>query len=160
MISKEYHKKYFQDNKDRLQAKNKEWRLSNLELSNQYSKKWREANKEKRREYEKEYRRLNKEKESLRQKSWRLDNPDKHNAREAKRRATKLNATPKWITDSQLSEIKDIYMIASELSWLSEGGLHVDHIEPLKGKDRSGLHVPWNLQIIPAPMNLKKGNRV
>lgn len=37
---------------------------------------------------------------------------------------------------------------------------HVDHIIPLHGANVSGLHVPWNLHVIPAVVNMAKGTMV
>lgn len=75
-----------------------------------------------------------------------------------KRHAAKLNRTPLWLTDTQLNQIDIFYDAAKRLS--DELGLRmeVDHIIPLQGRDVSGLHVPWNLQVIPAVENRRKYN--
>jgi hypothetical protein len=70
-------------------------------------------------------------------------------AREAKRRATKLNATPQW---ANIDVIKEVYMNCPE-------GYHVDHIVPLQGKNVTGLHVETNLQYLPAKVNQSKSNK-
>lgn len=57
-------------------------------------------------------------------------------------------------------EFLSIYDEAVKQEVATKIKLHVDHIIPLKGDNVSGLHVPWNLQIIPARDNCKKGNRL
>jgi hypothetical protein len=61
-----------------------------------------------------------------------------------------------WLTNEQWDEMEDVYREAARLT--RETGIkhHVDHIVPLRGKTVSGLHVPWNLQPLPALVNLKK----
>lgn len=64
--------------------------------------------------------------------------------------------TPPWLTTEHKAEINGFYLEAARVS--KETGIkhHVDHIFPLRGKTSSGLHVPWNLRVIPAIDNLRK----
>jgi len=76
-----------------------------------------------------------------------------------KRRLAKLHRTPKWLTKDQLTEITEFYKMAKELETVFPWMQCVDHIVPLQGKTVSGLHVPWNLQILSAKDNMEKGNK-
>lgn len=84
---------------------------------------------------------------------WAKANPQFYAFHAAKRRATKLQATPKWLTKHQLEAIKQIYFACPN-------GMHVDHIIPLKGENVCGLHVPWNLQYLTPTENSKKKNHL
>jgi CRISPR/Cas system-associated protein endoribonuclease Cas2 len=86
-------------------------------------------------------------------------NPAKSAAKSMKRRAAKLKRTPPWLTKEHFKQMEDMHVYAKIVEDFTGEKQHVDHIEPLQGKDRSGLHVPWNLQILPALENWKKGNR-
>lgn len=78
----------------------------------------------------------------------------------AKRRAKKRQATPEWLTSEQLLEIQNIYLKARQLTEDTKIRHEVDHIIPLKGKSVSGLHVPWNLQILTISANRRKYNKI
>jgi hypothetical protein len=77
----------------------------------------------------------------------------------AKRRAAKLSATPIWVDKKHEDRIKSIYSSCIKVSEKTKIPHHVDHIIPLQSKEVCGLHVWWNLRIIPAKENLSKGNR-
>lgn len=92
-------------------------------------------------------------------KTWGKNNLDKVNAKSNKRRAKKLERIPRWIKDVFLKEIEDYYKMAKELEKIFPWKQHVDHIVPMNGKNVSGLHVPWNLQILSQKANQEKGNK-
>lgn len=69
-------------------------------------------------------------------------------------------ATPGWLTEDHKAAIRATYK-AARSAWLNTGVKHhVDHIVPLQGENVSGLHVPWNLQVITAHQNWKKYNNM
>lgn len=109
--------------------------------------------------YKKRYYQENREVLDTKNKLWYREHPVTVAHKSAKYRASKLNATPKWLTQEQLKEIEEFYYLAQELAWLNDptDPLEVDHIIPLQGKEVCGLHVPWNLQILPRSLNRSKG---
>jgi hypothetical protein len=78
----------------------------------------------------------------------------------AQYRAKSINALPTWLAEADLDAMLEFYEEAREKSTLTGQQHHVDHIEPLCGSDRSGLHVPWNLRVITAKENYQKGASV
>ena len=87
-------------------------------------------------------------------------NPGKYAAYANKRRAAKLQRTPKWLTKDDHDLIKQIYIRCAEITDSTGIPHQVDHIFPLQGEDICGLHDFPNLQIIPADENQSKSNRL
>ena len=92
-------------------------------------------------------------------KIYRQNNAESIRANKAKRRAAKMQRTPAWLTKDYLSDIEDFYIIAQMFRMYTGEAYHVDHIVPLQGKKVSGLHVPWNLQVLHWKDNLAKNNK-
>lgn len=86
------------------------------------------------------------------QANYRKENLKLKLAHNAKRRARAKRAQPNWLTKEDKQQIRKIYETTPP-------NHHVDHIVPLKGQNVSGLHVPWNLQHLPAEENMRKSNK-
>lgn len=93
-------------------------------------------------------------------KSYRQLNKDKVTKWSMDRRTRELQAQPSWLTEEHHRQIEEFYSLARDCSIIGDGKYEVDHIHPLKGKNSCGLHVPWNLQVLPKDINISKGNRL
>lgn len=90
---------------------------------------------------------------------WAKANPHLAILNAQKRREDFRRRIPPWLTQEHWDQIKAFYVEAARLT--TETGIPhvVDHIHPLRGKTVSGLHVPWNLQVITQDANLRKSAR-
>ena len=134
---------YHQKNCEKYRLKSKEWQQENKELANQKSKEWRINNPEKAKAI------------------WKKQREKRYSQKlvlNANRRAMKINATPSWLTAIHKAQIQEMYDVAIAKT-MQIGIKHdVDHIVPLLHDSVSGLHVPWNLQILTASENRQKSN--
>jgi hypothetical protein len=123
---------YRKQNAEHIKTRQQQWRVKNPS----YGLIWREKNKE----YLKKHFRL-----------YHQDPVNKKRQLEniRYRQCKQKQACPGWVDRNQL---RIIYTNRPD-------NHHVDHIIPLIHKDVCGLHVPWNLQYLPAVENHRKQNK-
>ena len=167
----------------------KEWRVKNPEKTAAIEKRYNAKNAEKRSAKTKAWRKANPEQCDANRKAWAERNPEKikassikagaawhernpeylkehykankvrYVAARARRRAAQESATPAWLTAIDKAMIQEMYDVSAARFVQTGIKHHVDHIVPINGKKVSGMHVPWNLQVITAQENLSKGWR-
>lgn len=137
------------------------------------SRKWNRQNKERKKEQGRKHYEENKDQylERSKNSTWAKDNPER--TRELGRiryrrdngaekvafyRHKRRRATPEWLTEKQKEAIASLYWLCRDLECVSGQKYHVDHIVPINGENVCGLHVPWNLQVLPADLNIQKSN--
>lgn len=136
------------------------WKRRNPEKNREFNLAWHEKHPEVRAKARAKWLAANAEKAKEQNRRWFRDNPDAARAKSAKRRAAELRRTPPWLTDDEHWVMREAYDLAVQRTRLTGIPWDVDHIIPLQAKTVSGLHVPWNLRVIPAAENRSKGNRI
>lgn len=182
-------KRWYVENKERVAKKNRQWFQANPGKAAEYCAKWRQADPERARRLQREWYRQNRIAQLADDKRRRTENLDYFLERErasyarnrdarlersatwrqankprvafyaAQRRAAILERTPAWLTSEHFFEMEIFFWYSAFLQESTGVPHHVDHAVPLRGKKVSGLNVPWNLQVLSKPENLKKSNR-
>ena len=110
--------------------------------------------------YDREYRAKHPEVVAAASRRYRLKNPEKISALVQRRRADRLRAV-------NLQDMEFLALVSVEAQALARirakiTGVpwEVDHVVPLRGRLSSGLHNPFNLQVIPRSVNRRKSNKL
>jgi hypothetical protein len=181
-----YSTEYRRKNKDRINAKAREWLKSKPGYAKQRLEKspvlaakrkaleaerWKrmkdqnpnigkeryEKNREKILHYMRRYNKENRVVLRQRLKKFRDANPDsvafENQRRRAKERSISWDRELDAFVLSEAHSLRSLRKKSTGINW------HLDHIEPLHGKDVSGLHNAFNFAVVPASFNCAKGNR-
>ncbi|QJB22030.1 endonuclease VII [Xanthomonas phage FoX5] len=133
------------------------WYAANPERHRANAAAWRAANPERQRAYDAAWQAANPELKRATAAAWRAENPEKVAANVAARRAMKLAAIPADWSDFDAFVMEEAAAACKRRESLHGEPFHVDHMVPLS---RGGLHAWHNIQVIPARLNMKKGNRM
>jgi hypothetical protein len=155
-IRKSRQRKWYQKNRREKLVKQKQRRQSNLEFYREKDRNLKKKNKEKHRASSRAWKENNKERAKQNLSRWKENNKERfkilNRSGAAKYRARKRNACVN-LSEAQEKIIKTIYDLRQRLEHRLEIKFHVDHIVPLA---KGGLHIPSNLQVLPATLNLQK----
>lgn len=161
----------------------RDWTEKNPEAKKERAAKWYKKNREeviervranyhkdldRSRQRARDYAEAHKKEAVLRTQKWKQDNPERarqndlnrdpvklHSAK-AKYRAARRQACPPWVDDVHMARIHEVYRLRREISEQTGVVHEVDHIVPLQGKTVCGLHVWWNLRVIPREENNRR----
>ncbi|MGB0356245.1 MAG: hypothetical protein ACPGII_09300 [Opitutales bacterium] len=138
-------KKYSKDNKEKIKASRKERYERDKDKILQKNKEWRD----------------NQPRERLNQylRDWKANNRARVAESNHKRNHIQRNCI-NFLSKNQVDIMNQFYKASKRIGDCLGVAHQVDHIMPLCGNGFSGLHVPWNLQILPSRINARKGNRI
>lgn len=118
--------------------------------------KWQKQNQERVLAIKAAYRDRNREVLRQRSREYHERKPEIATQSAASRRASRRRAQPPWVRPADL---RAIYKEARRVTRDTGVEHSVDHIIPLRHPLVCGLHVPWNLQVMPLAKNKIKANK-
>lgn len=139
--AREYNRSYYERNRDQLRERAAQWAVTNR--ARMLAKKA-------------EYREQNREEVRAAVRDWSKRNRAAKRSLDEARRRSHARAAPKWRNTFFIAEA---YRLARLRTRITGVPWHVDHVVPLISKTVCGLHVEQNLSVVPAAVNVKKGNR-
>lgn len=137
----------------------RDYYYKNREVESEKSRQYYEANIDRLRQACREWRARYPDRQARASGNWSRNNRARRTSLQRARDAAKIQRTPPWLTPKQIAEVDDFYHLAEALNRVANEFYEVDHIVPLRGRSVSGLHVPWNLQLLTTRENCIKGNR-
>ncbi len=153
--NREARRRWAARNPEKIRAAQRAHRLRNLDKAAKQVKDWRSANPERAKEISRaSYARnceARRDAERARSRANYQANRAYYIEKGRARSQGVSRATPSWV---DREDIRYVYDMAALFK------VDVDHVYPLKGKNSCGLHVPWNLQLLPRKDNLAKGNKM
>lgn len=161
----DYQKEWYEENREASLAYSAQWRADNAERVKQTQAEYRANNRERRNAQSTEYRNKNRAKMRALWSAYTRNHPEKNATKSSKRRATQLQATPPWYTAEHDAQIEALHVERRRMNAETGRPHHVDHIIPLVAKAMvdgkwiqvaCGLHVPWNLRVMPGADNCRK----
>jgi hypothetical protein len=129
----------------------KKWRSKNKERL----KAWKESNKDKVRVHSRRYYEKKRLAETGKMPKRRGD-PCYPFSYQAMERNPHLKKSFESLPNAMQQACESVYHLRKRMDTETGQKFHVDHIVPIQGRNVSGLHVPWNLRVVPATVNHKK----
>lgn len=152
------HRKYAQENRERVRKYHKTWGANNTDKINEKARIFYQRNKNKSAKRMSKWKENPLVKEHLKKymRQYQKNNRGRINSIAAKRHALKKQAIPVW---ADINLIEKFYSEA--VTKTKQTGIEhsVDHIIPLNSNIVCGLHCQQNLRVIIHVENIKKGNR-
>jgi len=136
------------------------WAINNRSKHLASKKNWSEKNKKRQAQTKTIWVKENLEKVAEVRKKWVNSNKDKLQSYRRNRRASKINAKPKWFGELDRFVLIEASALISDREKATGIKWHVDHMIPLRAKIACGFHVADNIQVIPAKLNAAKINNM